>query len=467
MPTSPQVCYNNVRVLDYPCLPNVRRIDLGILPMLREFHQHGVLIDPPHFAALSARIRAEEAKVKARIEGLGITGLNWNSPDQVSRLIFKDLGLKPPGRVLRTQSGEVSSDDTMLTSVQDQHPVVTLILDGRELSKLRTTYADKLPLMADSDGRVRGKYSYTRTGTGRLAMSDPNCQNIPARSELGNEVRNGFIAAPGCVLASADYSQIEMVLAADMSGDTVMLDVFRNGLDIHTETVLMTTDQDPIYREYASRAKAEENGEKVEWGTGEKDRWKKFKFEWRLPFKTVGFALLYGQTPDGMQMNIESNGGPRLQITAIEDIIARWFHLYAGVHQWMELQYQRVRRYGMNWTAFGRPRLIPGARSRVPRVVNEALRQAGNHPIQGTAGDILKIAMAAVMEVVSTWRSHYPSAIIRPLLQVHDELVFELSRDIAEDFMFTIRMVMTGICELAVPIGSSSVIGARWGELKG
>ena len=443
-----------------------------VLPVLEEYHRNGILIDPAHMAKLSAKLRELEAQTAASIEQCVGRPVNWNSPDAVSQLIFKDLGLKPPGRPKLTGTGDVSSADEVLATIRDQHPVVRMIQDGRGFSKLRGTYSDKLPLLVWPDGRIRGTYKYTRTDTGRLAMDTPNLMNIPARSELGNEVRAGFVAQKGCKLASADFSQIEMVVAADLAGDQTMLNVFRNGLDIHTKTVVGV--ENPcmghgreFWERMAYQNKLEEAGQHVEWVQEEKKAWKEFKKLKRLVYKTVGFGLLYGQTDEGLQGNIEVNGGPRLPIEEVARISKAWWGMYQGIADWMEEQHRRLRRFGMVWTFCGRIRRIPGAKSRIRRVVNEALRAGGNMPVQGGAQELIKLAMAQVADLVEWFRDVYPNCIVRPLLQIHDELIFELSEDIAEEFCLLLRAIMESVARLAVPIGSSSVLGNTWADLKG
>lgn len=389
----PQLCYGGVRILDRPCLPNVRRVDLNCLPMIEEFHHNGILIDPAHLAQLAAHLRELEQGVAAKVEKEIGRRLNWNSPDAVSRLLFHELGLKPPGRVRRTDSGEISSADEVLTSVKEQHPVVPLIQEGRGLSKLRTTYAEKLPLMTWEDGRLHGAFKYTRTATGRLSMEEPNLQNIPIRTDLGNQVRGGFIAQDGCVLASLDFSQIEMLMAADLSGDEVMLQAFRDGKDIHTQTAARVYGLDAAYWDrLAILAKREDAGETVAWIQTEKAAWTLFKREKRLPCKTAGFAILYGQEAEGLRENIEVNGGPHWEVEEVRKLISGWFATYQGIQNWLELQHQRARRYSMVWDIVGRVRLMPGARSRIQRVVNEALREAGNMPIQCITPETLVVA---------------------------------------------------------------------------
>ena len=468
----PQVCYNGVRILDAPCLPNVRRLDLGALPMIEEYHRNGITLDIPVLDNLAAKLRGLEEETRDKIRAEIGRVINWNSGDQVADLLFHELNLKPPGQIRYTEGGRETTDDEMLSSVKDQHPVVGHISDGRGFTKIRTTYAEKLGKMVWPDGRLHTTFKYTRAETGRLTSEDPNLQNIPIRTELGNEVRNAFMAGRGVngrrrILASLDFSQIEMVFAGDLSGDRTILDAFRQNKDIHTQTAVQAFRLDPRYYALADKAKAEEAGAVSEWLEGEKAAWKHFKQNYRLPAKTVGFGILYGQTALGAQSNIQVNGGPFWPLEEVETFIRNWFKIYYGIAEWMELQYSRARRHGMVWDCFGRIRRIPEARSRVPRIISAGLRQAGNMPIQSSAQGLIKLAMAQGMELVEYFRAAYTDCCCLPLLQIHDELIFELDEEIAEEFCSLMQAIMEGTARLLAPVRSSHELAERWGALKG
>lgn len=444
----PQICYGGVRVLDEPCPVNVRRLDRGALPMIEAFHRHGVLLDTGHLQTLSQVLSYEEESIHAKIvQSIG-HDINWNSGDQVSHLLFKELGIKSPVKTQLTDSGREKADEEALSAIKDQHEVVGFIMEGKGVSKLKSTYVDKLPLMINPHtGRLHTTFKYTRAETGRLTSEDPNLQNIPTRTYLGNEVRNGFVAGKDplgrqCVLGGVDLSQIEMVLAGDMSQDPVMCGAFRDGVDIHTLTALKAFNLPP-----------------------EAVTWPNFKRDYRLPAKTIGFGILYGQTGIGAQANILANGGPFWSVAQCDDLIAKWFQVYSGIANWTEDQYSRARRYGMVWDMWGRLRRIPEARSRIGRISRGGLRKAGNMPIQSSAQGILKIAMAELMPVVAYYQS-YPDVRCWPLLQIHDELIFELSPNIAEEFCEWALMVMTQGVRLSVPVRASHAIAHRWGDLK-
>lgn len=468
-----QRCYNGVRVLDHPCLPNVQRLDNGALPMIWEYHKHGINLDQEHFKRLAAQLEVKSAALQEELDYVAGYFLNANSGDQVADFIFRDLGLTPrTGAAKLTAGGKREVvDDEVLSALKDQSPIVQKILDKRQVDKLLGTYVHKLPTMVDEDGRLRTTFRHTVAATGRLASEDPNLQNIPTRTRDGMQVRYGFTATKDqlgrqCKLASLDLSQIEMVLAGHMSNDHVLLQAFKDGTDIHTLTATncFKLNRDK-YLGLAMKASREEDGHPVEWLEGEKAEWKKFKSTKRLPAKTVGFGILYGQTAVGAQSNILAQGGPFLEQSEVDDIITGWFTLYAGVAEWMDLQHSRALRYGMVWDMWGRVRLIPEAHSQVRRIRSEGLRQAGNMPIQSSAQGLIKLDMCQIMPVVEYFQS-FPDVRCWPLLQIHDELIFELSPNIVDDFCGLAHGIMTTNVELQVPVRASWGTAESWGDLK-
>lgn len=470
-----QRLYNGVRVLDHPCLANVRRLDNGALPMIWQYHKHGIHLDRAHFAALSTKLQGKADVLAREIEELAGEPLNHNSGDQVARLVFDVLGLKvrrADGPKMTSTGKRPTVDDEVLMGLVDQHPVIRKILLARQADKLKGTYVDKLPDMVADDYRLHTTYRHTVAATGRLSSEDPNLQNIPTRTADGQEIRKGFHATKDsegrqCLLASLDYSQIEMVMAGHYSKDKVLLKAFADQSDIHTLTAIAAfqiRNPDHILR-LCRKAMDEEAGKAVVWGPGEKEEWKVFKGTKRLPAKTVGFGILFGQSAQGAQGNIVAQGGPFMELDVVESIIQGWFNLYAGVTYWMECQYFRGQKYGMVWDLFGRTRLIPECQSVLRRIRNEGHRQAGNMPIQGGAQGIIKLAMAALMPVVEYYQS-IPGIRCWPLLQIHDELIFELSPQIAEEFCLIAQDIMQTIIRLLAPVKVSWSMAERWGDLK-
>lgn len=455
--------YNGVFRVDWPCMANVRRIDQGALPMVLDMNRTGVLVDPDHFRRLGAELGEKARLVEADIARMVGRPVNPNSGDQVAALLFGDLKLEPPhGGKLTKTGARMSVDDDVLSSLLAHHPVVEKIVRGRELTKIKGTYCDAFPLHVCPDGRIRTTFKMYTARTGRLASENPNLQNVGVRTEEGRQVRAGFIARPGCVLSSHDLSQIEMVWAAELSQDPVMMEVYAQGQDLHVRTAcaLFGLDYDRISGLWRRYKKDELTGRELE-------EMREFEIYKRLPAKTLGFAILYGVTAQSLQVQILVAGGPLLTVEECDDYIRRWFELFEGVRVWLELQYSRVRRYGMNWTAFGRPRVIPEIHSALQGVRNKALRQAGNHPDQGSAGDHLKLAMAEIQDGPVTYFRSYPGVVCDPVLQIHDELIFELSREIVDDFNPWVATIMqTAVRPMGVRVKSSCMTAPDWGSLK-
>lgn len=769
--------HNGVVRVDAPCPANALRIDQGAMPMVMEMNQRGILISPARFADLDADLARKEAANLAAIESLVGQPVNPNSGDQISRLLFAELGLESPlGPRMTKKRTRPACDDDILASLLSAHPVVPLIRAGRELTKLRSTYTSKLPLMASPDGRIRTTLRMNVARTGRLSSEEPNLQNIPVATEDGRRIRGCFVARPGCVLGAIDLSQIEMVWAAELSADPTMREVYALGQDLHVRTacalfqldysritglwksykageltgldldearhfelnqrlpakcfhpdteVLTRAGWKPIMRlgrgeeviqaipsdgghvslewavptevystrhpsgklmhlknqgmdlrvtpdhrmlgltgygkhkvvpaaEFASRGDLEywhnsgilatpsttvadgrllrlavalqADGSITQWKSirfgfsrdskaarlrallqdagiayreslhhnghngyvkafsihkgdaapilalldsdktlpwwwldlpmalrslvlDEVGNWDSCRVDRRYMYssrkkknidvlqalaavtgrkaragelagpdytlsipdhehgksrtgnlnsteliytddvaclsvpstyvlvrdrgvtvicgQTLGFAVLYGVTPSGLQAQILAAGGPLLTVDECEAYIHAWYASFRGVRLWMELQHSRAQRYGMNWTAFGRPRLISEAMSAVPRVRAGGLRQSGNHPIQGSSGDQLKLGMAAILPLVDYYRSFGPSIVCDPLLQIHDELIFELTPDIAQDFLLDCNQILTTcVRPMAVPVRASTVVAGDWGGLK-
>jgi DNA polymerase-1 len=433
------------------------RLDLGIVPMLIEMRRRGVLLDTGHLSSLDAKIAGKQQAVEAEIERVIGRPFDVGSPDKVAQLLFHDLGL-PPGRMTDSRK-RPSTDEDSLVRLKGMHPVVDLTLEWRGLDKLRGTYLQPLPKLVDADGRLRARTKMTTARTGRLSMEEPNLQTIPIRSEDGREIRAAFVASPGCVIASLDLAQIEMVVAAHESQDPSMLEVFRKGLDIHIKTAcaLFHEDYNAVWNRVVESKTGFAAEDDIAWVAN-------FWQTKRLPAKQLGFATLYGITGGGLQDQILGAGGPYWEVQDCERFIEAWFDQYAGVRAWMELQYQRAQRYGMTWCMFGRPRLIPEVRSALSWVRSSGLRQAGNQPIQSGSQGVIKLAMAEIWELVTTYQSAYPGERCWPLLQIHDELLFELSKPIAEDFCQMAKRIMETAVPLTVPVKAEYGIGASWKE---
>lgn len=467
----PQTFINGVRLVTHPSPANVRRIDLGCLPIVSMMHRNGILIDVPHLNRVTSELDVEMLSIWESIKKAHPAAgdrFNVNSPKQVGELIYDDLGLLPPsGVVARTKSGGRSTDDEALSDMRTLNPIVDLILDGREVLKVKGTYTAKLPRLVNPDtSRLHTTFSPTTARTGRFTSENPNLQNIPTRGKWGKKVRNGFMARRGCKLVSFDLSQIEMVLAAHCSQDPAMMDVFNRGLDIHTMTTCIVFDE-PYEFWQSLITRADLPSDHMDYP----EPWEliilgEFKKQKRLPCKTVGFGVLYGQTASGMQSSVLAQGGPLLDIPTCDGFIEGFFDAYSFLRILISYWHRMARTTNMVWDIWGRWRIIPEVRSPFEWVISSALRQAGNTPIQSGAGGVLKLCMAAFLPVVQRFQS-YASEVCAPLLTIHDELIFEVSGNIADEFVALGKLIMTNTVILdTVPIRSSSDVAERWGDLK-
>lgn len=425
--------------MDRPAPRNVGRIDIGCIPMLVEMTRRGVRIDKPHLTDLSIKIHSQLDGLLNDIEFFAGQRVNTRSWKEVGKLLFKELKVQGNSEVPRTATGgESTADDVISLFISEEFPVVKMISDARTLGVLLSGFVDKLPGMVDQNDRLHTTFRNTRARTGRLSSEDPNLQNIPIIGEWGKPIRNAFIASPGHKLGAVDLGQIEMRVLAHMCRDESLIKIFRDRLDIHVMTAAEVF-RIPI--------------ESVD------------KQLHRLPVKSVNFGVIYGETALGLMKQIASLGGPRWTLDEMEAMLRRYFQLRPGIKTYMQETETMARRFGMVWDFMGRVRLIPEAKSAVNRVLNAGIRQAVNHRIQGGAQEIIKLAMAELMPHVEYFQS-FPSERCWPLLQIHDELVFELSPSIAEDFMDIARTIMENAVPLIVPIEASRSVAEKWGELK-
>jgi len=436
--------WGNVILCDRPYPENVRRLDHGCLPMINEMNRRGILVDPEYFRQLNDQIIYHRDLTALELESLIGRRINPGSGDQVAKLLFEDLKIQGDRRLPMTASrSRFSTEGDILAVFRNAHPAVKLILDWRQLDKLRSTYTESLPLLRRSDGRVYTRFRTTTTSTGRLSSEDPNLMNIPVRGEWGKKIRYGFVASGSNVLVAVDLSQIEMVWAAHLSRDRNLMRVFEEQRDIHRFT--------------ASRIFGVPQ-EQVD------------KHRHRLPAKCLNYAVLYGVTPSGLQLQISAalaeSGMENTEWDepACEAMIREWYSVYDGVRVWMEEQVRRMLQYGMVWDAFGRHRWMPGARSSLPRLRAAAAREGVNQPVQASAQGHIKLAMAEVYPMVQYYQSR--GKVCWPLLQIHDELLFEVQPDIADEFKQLVETVMRGAVPLDVPVGAEGAVGRSWGELK-
>ena len=400
-------------------------IDLPLAPVLFRMEQAGVRIEKSSLAEFSTRLTSEINRVGERIFELAGQRFNINSPKQLAVVLFTNLGLPSPPN--RGKSKSVSTAVDVLEFLAENHEVPRLVLEYRHLTKLKSNYVDALPLLADTDSRVHTTFQAAATATGRLSSVNPNLQNIPIRTELGREIRAAFVAAPGTQLLSADYSQIELRLLAHFSQDPLLMRAYAENIDIHTLTA------------------SEVFGVPVE----------KMDKETRGRAKAVNFGIVYGISAFGLanQLNI-----PQAEAKAYID---RYFARYEGVRTFIEKTLEKTRADGSVRTMFGRIRPIPDIESRNPNQRGFAERTAINTPLQGTGADLIKLAMIAIDRKLIE-----RDLKTRMVLQVHDELLFEVPVAETKQVEELVRAEMEGVVKLKVPLVADLAFGPNWRDLK-
>jgi DNA polymerase-1 len=413
--------------------PVYRDLELPLLPILADIEQHGVKIDVPALATLGQKMQGELDQLSARIFELASGEFNINSPKQLSEVLFDRLDLQASKKTGKTRV--VSTAREVLEELALVHEMPGLVLRWREIQKLKGTYVDALPSLVNADtGRVHTTFNQAVAATGRLSSSDPNLQNIPIRTPLGREIRAAFIAEPGFMLISADYSQIELRVLAHLSGDAALVDAFRSGLDIHDQTAMRVFG-------------------------GPDGPLKLDPHELRRRAKIINYALLYGKTAFTLAKDI---GVP---VAAAQEFIDAYFAGFPGVRLYIDRTLEDARQTGVVRTLTGRRRLVPELTSRNGQIRAAAERETVNMPIQGTAADVLKKAMIAVTPRLTDYNAGRPKA-SRMILTVHDELLFEAPEDDAPAVADLVRETMERAFPLDVPLTVDVGIGRNWKAAK-
>ena len=411
--------------------PLFRDVELPLVPVLADIERHGVRIDQPALASQSTRIDAELATRSAKIFELAGESFNINSPKQLSVILFDKLQLPAAKRTGKTKVASTAVD--VLEDLALTHDLPRLILEWRALMKLKGTYIDALPQLVHSrTARVHTSFNQAVAATGRLSSSDPNLQNIPIRTDLGREIRRAFIADPGFVLISADYSQIELRVLAHMAEEDALIDAFRRGEDIHDRTAL-----------------------KVFGANSGLD-----KHELRRRAKIINYALLYGKTAFTLARDIG------VTPAVAQEFIDAYFGGFPRVRTFIDTTVERARARGFVETMFGRRRMVPELNSRNGQIRQGAERMTVNFPIQGTAADILKKAMLRVYDVLRSDSAAATKDSARMILTVHDELLIESPEESASSVAELVRDAMEGAAVLAVPLTVDVGIGPNWREAK-
>jgi DNA polymerase-1 len=417
------------RMKDLNVLKVFEEMEMPLVSVLEQMEFTGISLDAPLFKKLSAEFKIRLTEIENQVFAAVGYPFNLNSTQQLSRALFETLRLVPPDAGNKTKSGHYSTSASVLEDLRGKHPVVDQLLEFRELSKLVSTYLDAMPLQINPrTGRVHTSFNQTGTVTGRLASSDPNLQNIPTRTETGHQVRKGFIASPGQVLLSVDYSQIELRIVAHMSGDQAMLDAFRAGQDIHVTTAAAIYDVplDQVSKEQRRHAKA------------------------------INFGLIYGMSAFGLA------AGTDLTLAEAENFVRDYFIHFPRVKEYLDGIRRLAAQQGYVETLLGRRRYFPNLKNPPTaqiRVREE--REAINAPIQGTAADILKIAMIRLPSALS--KAGLEACL---LLQVHDELLLECPKNELKETGHVVREVMENAYQLSIPLLADAAWGTNWGELQ-
>jgi len=407
----------------------LEEIEMPLVNVLAEMELTGVLLDRKFFQKMSVDLGKRMAEIEMQVYQLVGKAFNMNSTQQLSDVLFKTLALEPPDRGKKTASGHYSTSADVLEELRGKHPVVDLILENRELSKLKSTYVDALPGKVDpATGRVHTSYSQTGAVTGRLASLNPNLQNIPTRTDLGRTVRRGFIAAPGKALLSVDYSQVELRIVAHIAGDRAMLDAFRQGQDIHSTTAAA------IYGVPLDKVTKEQ----------------------RRHSKAINFGLIYGMTAFGLTRTTD------LTLSEADAFVKAYFQQFPGVKKYLDDTRKLAAKQGYVETLLGRRRYFPALMSQINQQTrNREEREAINAPIQGTAADIMKIAMIKIPPELAS--SNLQACM---LLQVHDEIVLECPQDELAKTARVVQKVMESAYKLSIPLSTEARWGRNWGEMQ-
>lgn len=402
------------------------KIEMPLVPVLAGMEAAGIQIDSNLLKKYSSRVQKQLSKISEQIFKMAKTKFNLDSPIQLRQIIFEKLKIKTDG--LGWGKTGISTAAGELLKLRGAHPIIDLILEYRELTKLRSTYLLALPkLINPKTGRVHTSFNQTITATGRLSSSNPNLQNIPTRGDLGKIVRIAFVAPPGTKLISVDYAHIELRIIASLANDKKMIEAFQAGEDIHTETACKI------------------------WGIKPKE----VTPEIRRAAKTINFGVTYGMGARGLA---ESAGIP---LDEAHKFIKKYFEIYQGIKNFLEKTKFSAKKFGYVETLFGRRRYLPEIDSPIRQFQAQAERMAINMPVQGTAADVIKLAMIKIAQNLSKIS---PSS--KMILQVHDELVFEVQEKEIRKVAKFVKEAMENVVKLRVPIVADVEVGLNWGEME-
>lgn len=401
------------------------KIEAPLMPVLARMEEAGIKVDAEHLEKLSQKLSKAEEIISKKVFELAGQEFNIASPQQLKEILFEKL--KIPVEGIRKGKTGLSTAASELEKMRGLHPIIDLISEYREIAKLQNTYVDVLPTLLDNQGRVHTTFNQAVTATGRLSSSEPNLQNIPIRGDLGKEIRQCFIAENGYKLISADYSQIELRVVASLANDKEMIEIFKNGEDIHKMTA------------------AKINGVVPD----------KVTLEMRQAAKAINFGIIYGMGPRSLA---ESTG---VSFVEAKDFIAKYFEVFKDVKKFLDETKSLAHSLGYVETLLGRRRYLPEINSGIPMLRSSAERMAINAPVQGTAADLIKSAMIET----DKWLVERYGDSARLLLQVHDELVVEAVDNLAEKVAVEIQKIMENVIKLRVPVKVDTYIGKNWGKI--
>lgn len=403
-------------------------IELPLIPIIKKAEGRGVLIEVEHLKKLSAQYHKELSVIEKKIHKMAGTEFNVNSPKQISEIIFGAMSISSKG-IGKTRGGAISTRESELGKIKDEHPIIKEILNHRELQKLLSTYIDAIPALVDGKNRLHAKLNQTGTTTGRMSSDSPNLQNIPTGEKYGKAIREAFTVAPGHKWISCDYSQIEMRVLAIMSKDDELMKIFKEENDVHASV--------------ASRVFAVAENE--------------VNKEMRRRAKVINFGIIYGMGVQALRKNLGTD------LKEAKEFHEQYFQMFPRIGIFFEGVKEYARKNGYTKTLFGRRRYFPDIRSKLPQVRAGAERMAMNAPLQGTAADLIKIAMKKAENNLGKAgllpKAHF-------ILQVHDELVYEVEENCAEEAADIIKKAMENAAALPIPLLANVAIGENWAEAK-
>ena len=407
-------------------------IEKPLIPVVNDMSSNGVILDTKLLEKISKEYHAELDAISKRIHELAGSEFNISSPKQLADVLFVKMGLSYKG-MRKSSSGSFSTKEEVLEKLVDAHPIAEEIMKYRELSKLLGTYIDVFPNMIGADGRLRTTFIQAGSATGRMASHDPNLQNIPVKTELGRRIRDAFVAEKGKKLVSFDYSQIELRLAAMLSEDPKLLEIFRNGEDVHAGVAMRVFGVPAGEITKLMRTKA----------------------------KTINFGILYGMGVSALQKNL------KVDRKEAQEFYNQYFEQFAGLAAYLEGSREYAKLHGYTVTMYGRKRFFEGIKSKLPFIRASAERMAINAPIQGTQADIIKIAMVRIADFLKKKKL---TDEVKLVLQIHDEIIFEVEEKYVEPLRVEVQKIMEEVMDpkltKGVPILTNSSVGDSWGQME-